>query len=104
MGPHTTSDDPTRYRLESELEVWKLKDPIERVKAHLSRTGKADTAFFDSVSQQADELAAHMRAGCLALPDPDPASMFDHVYAEGSPVLDEERAALADYVASFEGG
>ena len=39
MGAHTTSDDPTRYRLADELESWKLKDPIERVKAYLVRTG-----------------------------------------------------------------
>ena len=32
MGAHTTTDDPTRYRLASELEVWKLKDPIERTR------------------------------------------------------------------------
>src|SRR6266704_6770203 len=31
MGAHTTTDDPSRYRLEAELEAWKLKDPIERV-------------------------------------------------------------------------
>ena len=39
MGAHTTTDDPTRYRLAAELEAWKLKDPIERVKAYLVRTG-----------------------------------------------------------------
>jgi 2-oxoisovalerate dehydrogenase E1 component alpha subunit len=33
MGAHTTSDDPTRYRLASDLEAWKLKDPIERVRS-----------------------------------------------------------------------
>ena len=33
MGAHTTSDDPTRYRLASELEEWKLRDPIARLKA-----------------------------------------------------------------------
>ena len=39
MGAHTTTDDPTRYRLAAELEAWKLKDPIERVRAYLVRTG-----------------------------------------------------------------
>ena len=42
MGAHTTTDDPTRYRLASELEMWKLKDPIERVRAYLVRTGLAE--------------------------------------------------------------
>jgi pyruvate dehydrogenase E1 component alpha subunit len=103
MGAHTTSDDPTRYRLAAELEIWKLKDPIERVKAYLSRSGIADAGFFDEVDLAADELAAHVRAGCLALPDPDPLSMFDHVYAGGSSLLDEERRQMASYLESFEG-
>jgi len=103
MGPHTTSDDPTRYRLAAELETWKLKDPIERMKAYLSRGGMADAAFFEQVERDADDLAAHMRAGCLGLPDPDPLSLFDHVYAGGSSLLDEEREQLASYLASFEG-
>ena len=103
MGPHTTSDDPTRYRLAAELETWKLKDPIERMKAYLSRTGMGTGEFFDQVDKEADELAAHIRAGCLALADPDPITLFDHVYAGGSSLLDEEREQLASYLASFEG-
>ena len=104
MGAHTTSDDPTRYRLSDELESWKLKDPIERVKAHLVRTGKADQAFFDAVEAESDELAAHVRKGCLEMPDPEPLSIFDHVYAERHPLIEEEREQFATYLASFEGG
>ena len=101
MGPHTTSDDPTRYRLGAELETWKLKDPLERMKAYLSRGGMADSEFFDSVDRESDALAAHIREGCLSLPDPQPLSLFDHVYAGGSSLLDEERAQLAAYLDSF---
>ena len=102
MGAHTTSDDPTRYRLNNELESWKLKDPIERVKAHLSRTGMADQAFFDALEAEADELAAHVRKGCLEMPDPEPLSVFDHVYAEEHPLLVEEREQFAAYLDTFE--
>jgi pyruvate dehydrogenase E1 component alpha subunit len=102
MGPHTTSDDPTRYRLAAELETWKLKDPVERMKAYLSRSGMATSEFFDQVDKEAGALAAHIRAGCLALTDPDPITLFDHVYAGGSSLLDEEREQLATYLASFE--
>jgi 2-oxoisovalerate dehydrogenase E1 component alpha subunit len=101
MGAHTTSDDPSRYRLAAELETWKLKDPIERVKAYLSRSGAGDAAFFASVEAEADTLATTLRARCLALPDPEPLSMFDQVYAGGSPLLDEERHQLSTYLASF---
>ena len=45
MGAHTTSDDPTRYRLHDDLEHWKLKDPIARVKAYLARGGGADETY-----------------------------------------------------------
>ena len=54
MGAHTTSDDPTRYRLTEDLQHWKLKDPIERVKAYLSRNGLADEDFFAAVEAEAD--------------------------------------------------
>ena len=104
MGPHTTSDDPTRYRLAAELETWKLKDPVERMKAYLSRSGMAASAFFEEVDADADALAAHIRAGCLGLADPDPVTLFDHVYAGGSSLLDEEREQFAAYHASFADG
>jgi len=103
MGAHTTSDDPTRYRLSGELESWKLKDPLERVKAYLVRSGKGDQAFFDRLEAESDDIAAHVRKGCMEMPDPDPLSLFDHVYAERHPLLEEEREQFATYLASFEG-
>ena len=103
MGAHTTSDDPTRYRLTDELESWKLKDPIERVKAYLVRTGIADQTYFDQVEAESDELAAHVRKGCLEMADPEPLSIFDHVYAEQHPLIDEEREQFAAYLDTFEG-
>jgi 2-oxoisovalerate dehydrogenase E1 component alpha subunit len=102
MGAHTTSDDPTRYRLNQDLEHWKLKDPIARVEAYLKRGGLADDSVFADVDAEADQIAAHLREGCLALPDPKILDTFDQVYVEQSPELVEQQAALADYLASFE--
>ena len=101
MGAHTTSDDPTRYRLASELEAWKLKDPLERLKAFLYRQQLADSAFFADLEAEADALAARLRAGCLAMPDPDPDSIFAHVYAEMPAPLQAQREEFAAYRASF---
>jgi pyruvate dehydrogenase E1 component alpha subunit len=101
MGAHTTTDDPTRYRLAAELEAWKLKDPLERVKAYLVRTGSADAAFFEAVDAEADEVGRTVRNGCLSMPDPEPLSMFDNVYAEPSALLREEREQYAAYLDSF---
>jgi 2-oxoisovalerate dehydrogenase E1 component alpha subunit len=102
MGAHTTTDDPTRYRLASELEAWKLKDPIERVKAYLVRSGAADAAFFADVDAQADELGRHIRKTCQEMPDPQPLAMFENVYAEPHALLNRERAQYAAYLDSFE--
>jgi 2-oxoisovalerate dehydrogenase E1 component alpha subunit len=103
MGAHTTTDDPTRYRLSSELETWRLKDPIERVRAYLARTGQADAAFFAQVEADAEELGARIREGCRRLPDPAPLDLFKHVYATPNSIVDAERDSFAAYLASFEG-
>ncbi|MGE5132762.1 MAG: pyruvate dehydrogenase (acetyl-transferring) E1 component subunit alpha [Gemmatimonadota bacterium] len=102
MGAHTTTDDPTRYRLAAELEAWKLKDPIERVKAYLVRSGLADSAFFAGVEEEATALGRHVRESCLAMPDPQPLAIFDHVYAGPNAQLEAERAKFAAYLDSFE--
>ena len=101
MGAHTTTDDPTRYRLASELEVWKLKDPIERVRQYLIRSGMAEESFFAGVASEADDIGRSVRKACLEMPDPDPMSMFDNVYADQSPLLAQEREQLAVYLDSF---
>jgi len=103
MGAHTTTDDPTRYRLSDEVETWKLKDPIARVEAYLRRGGLASDDFFSDVEAEAEELGAHLREGCKALPDPDPVALFDNVYAETTAELAAQREGYAAYLASFEG-
>ncbi len=104
MGAHTTTDDPTRYRLLDDVEHWKLKDPIARVEAYLKRNGLADDEFFSDVAGEADALGERMRAECHELPDPSPLSPFDHTYAETPPELQAEREQFAAYFDSFEGG
>src|ERR1700761_4746558 len=101
MGAHTTTDDPTRYRMAAELEAWKLRDPIERVKAYLLRSGAADAGFIDQVDAEADELGGWLRTACRAMAAPPPLSMFEHVYAGAHSILDAERDAYAAYLDSF---
>jgi 2-oxoisovalerate dehydrogenase E1 component subunit alpha len=101
MGAHTTTDDPTRYRLASELESWKLKDPLERVKAYLVRNGGADAAFFEAVDAEAAEVGKRARQACLDTPDPDPMVIFENVYSEPDALLRAERDQFAAYLDSF---
>jgi 2-oxoisovalerate dehydrogenase E1 component alpha subunit len=104
MGAHTTTDDPTRYRLASELEMWKLRDPIERVRAYLVRTGLAEPEFFADVEEEAKQIGVRVREACRTMPDPPPLAIFDHVYAEPTPmtsILRAEREQYAAYLDSF---
>ncbi|TCP57315.1 pyruvate dehydrogenase E1 component alpha subunit [Tamaricihabitans halophyticus] len=103
MDAHTTTDDPTRYRLSDELEAWKLKDPIERVRAYLSRNGLADNDFFEEIAAEADNFAAEIRDFCVNMPDPPPDRIFSEVYAEPSPVLEAQRAEYLSYLDGFVG-
>jgi pyruvate dehydrogenase E1 component alpha subunit len=103
MGAHTTTDDPTRYRIASEVDAWQTRDPITRVRAFLAKQGLADDAFFESVDAQAQAEALDLRERVLAMPDPEPLRLFDNVYPNGSPLVDSQREQFASYLASFEG-
>ncbi|GHC37179.1 pyruvate dehydrogenase (acetyl-transferring) E1 component subunit alpha [Streptomyces cinnamoneus] len=101
MGAHTTSDDPTRYRLDEERELWEAKDPILRLRAHLEKQGLADEAFFAALETESDALAKRVRDTVRTMPDPEDMAMFEHTYADGHALVDEERAQFVAYQASF---
>jgi len=103
MGPHTTSDDPSRYRPAALDEEWKRKDPLDRIRALLESAGAIDDDYLAAVQQRSDDTAAALRRGCLETVEPEPMSLFDNVYAEPHPLVDEERRQFAAYLDSFEG-
>ena len=96
LGAHTTSDDPTRYRIDAEVEVWRHRDPIERVKSLLVHEYKMKQARFDEVAEEAEKLALQLREDVLAMDRPDPLSMFDNVYADFHPLIEEGRQEMID--------
>ncbi|MGV8885842.1 MAG: thiamine pyrophosphate-dependent dehydrogenase E1 component subunit alpha [Microbacteriaceae bacterium] len=100
MGAHTSSDDPTKYRLDSEVEYWKARDPITRFEAYLRSRGESD-AFFTELETEAEDFAADIRNRTLALGTPSTALMFDHVYAEQHPVIDTQKQWLTTYETAF---
>ncbi|MEV0948224.1 pyruvate dehydrogenase (acetyl-transferring) E1 component subunit alpha [Rhodococcus sp. NPDC049939] len=103
MGPHTTSDDPTRYRSAAETEAWKARDPIDRVRRLLDRDGLLDEAFVAHVQAASDDVAKRLRSGTIGAPDPAPLDLFDNVYSADHPLINEEREQYAKYLAGFAG-
>ncbi|WP_019179257.1 pyruvate dehydrogenase (acetyl-transferring) E1 component subunit alpha [Microbacterium yannicii] len=101
MGPHTTSDDPTRYRDKEEVESWRRRDPIARVEALLRAEGEFDDAFEAAVAADADALAAEVRAAAMGAVTREPLTVLDNVYAEPHAGLDEQRAWFGAYLDGF---
>ncbi|WP_016828582.1 pyruvate dehydrogenase (acetyl-transferring) E1 component subunit alpha [Streptomyces viridosporus] len=101
MGAHTTSDDPTKYRDAEELEHWRLRDPLARLRTLLEHRGWADDDFFVRVDAECEQRAVHLRTQLRQTADPGPEHLFAHVYADGHALVDEERAQFAAYQASF---
>ena len=102
MGPHTTADDPKRYRTDDDLAAWRERDPITRLHALLAASGADIEAIDADVKAAADRAAAELRAGITAIPDPEPMSVFDHVYAEPNSHLERQKDRFGRYLAMFD--
>ncbi|WP_083867917.1 thiamine pyrophosphate-dependent dehydrogenase E1 component subunit alpha [Microbacterium sp. B24] len=101
MGPHTTSDDPTRYRDREELEAWRARDPLTRVEAFLRAAGDLDDETIAAIGREADGLAAQMREAVLTARTRPAIEVFDDVYCEPHTGLEHQRARFAAYLDSF---
>ncbi|WP_026550545.1 pyruvate dehydrogenase (acetyl-transferring) E1 component subunit alpha [Arthrobacter sp. Br18] len=104
MGPHTTADDPSRYRDANELEDWAAKDPLARIAALLDSMDLLDADYADSVKAKADGVAAELRAGCLGMAEPAPGDVFKHVYSAPNSWLDRQQDHYERYLLSFGNG
>lgn len=101
IGGHSTSDDPTKYRASSEVDLWRTRDPLTRLKRLLSDKRWADHTFFTSLEDEAEQLGSDVRQACLSL-EPQPVSeVFDLVLAGGSSSLARERDQYLEYAATF---
>ena len=94
IGAHSTSDDPTRYREQSEVEAWQKKDPLDRFEGHLRQRGQLTDKALEALRA---ELTAEIEAAILeaeAAGPPARGSVFDDVYAELPWHLREQRDEL----------
>lgn len=100
LGPHTSSDDPTKYRSAKEYDRWLARDPIPRLRAHLAAQGVTEDVFED-IDENNAAHAMDIRQRLLALPDPSPERMFEHVYSEPHSVIAEQQRWITAYERSF---
>jgi 2-oxoisovalerate dehydrogenase E1 component alpha subunit len=91
---HTNADDATRYRDTSEVDHWARRDPIVRLENHLTGLGVLSDEDIGSAREEAEAFAMRLRDRMNEDPVVDPRSLFDHVFAEPTSQLREQRALL----------
>ena len=95
IGAHSTSDDPTRYRTQEEVEAWMMKDPLQRLRRYLAQRGLIDDAADAALEHAINTEIAAAIAEVEKHGPPARETLFDDVYAELPWHLREQREALA---------
>lgn len=94
LVPHSSSDDPTRYRDEAEYERWKKRDPVKIFRRHLERTGVWSQAWEDRLQAEIEAEVNDAIAAAEQAPLPSPDSLFDDVYGMEADLLVQQRNEL----------
>lgn len=102
MQAHTNADDDTRYRARDEVQEWVAKDPVTRMREHLSGQGLLDEEASQRIQEQSEQMAARLRAALSAEAQVDPQDLFRFVYSEPTRQLREQAEMLADEIAREE--
>jgi pyruvate dehydrogenase E1 component alpha subunit len=95
LSGHSTSDDPKAYRQENEVEEWRRRDPIARLRRMLSTRGLWTDADQTAAETAAQEEIKEAIAVAEKTPLPAQSSMFEDVYAEAPWHLREQAEYLA---------
>jgi pyruvate dehydrogenase E1 component alpha subunit len=93
IGPHTTADDPTRYRDSDEGDGWEGKDPLERVRALLDRQGAWTESWQTDLETQASNRIERAVEWAESVPAPTFEEMLQRMYAEPTPPLLDQLGA-----------
>ena len=99
MGPHTTSDDPRRYRSQAEVEHWAALDPIRRYRNYLRHVGIWSERLDERVQARSARMRNELRTAVVEAEDIDVTEMFDTTYADITPNLAEQRQQLLSELA-----
>jgi pyruvate dehydrogenase E1 component alpha subunit len=93
MGPHSTSDDPNKYRSDS-VQEGSDKDPIVITEKALKIMGVLNEAMIEKIRSEAERIVTEKFEEREKVPPPEPSTMFDDVYEEMSWMVKEERSEI----------
>ncbi len=97
MGPHTTSDDPTKYREDKEVEEWRAKDPIARFEKYLEAKNLWNDKERAKFDEEFDKLFKEQfkvieNSDLLPLEE-----VIDHTYSKRTPDLEKQYQEKMQY-------
>jgi len=94
LAPHTTSDDPKRYRSEDEVAQWQALDPVPRYRNYLRHLGLWSDKLEDRADARAARLRTELRDNTVARPDASLIEVFDATYSDPPADLIRQRDQL----------
>lgn len=99
---HTTADDSSRYRSQEEVEAWKKKDPLLRLERFLGSRKLLTEGGKGKIWEQARKGVEAAVARAEAAPKSEPGEIFDSVFAQLTPNLEEQKKGLLEFLARGE--
>jgi pyruvate dehydrogenase E1 component alpha subunit len=90
FGPHTTADDPTKYRTEEEIEPWKPLDPMARLQRYLKTKGLWTEEINQQMTEEYQKEIDQAVKEAEAVPVPEVEDIFRYVFAEMTAPLKEQ--------------
>jgi pyruvate dehydrogenase E1 component alpha subunit len=93
MGPHSTSDDPNKYR-SNHVQEGSDQDPITMTEKALKNMGILNDAMIEKIKSEAERIVTEKFEEREKIPPPEPSTMFDDVYEEMSWMVKEERGDI----------
>lgn len=90
LGPHTTADDPGRYREGGEDQEWEAKDPLIRVRRLLEQQGEWSEDWQSEVEEQASRVIENAVQWAESVPEPTFEEMLNRMYATPTQPLREQ--------------
>jgi pyruvate dehydrogenase E1 component alpha subunit len=97
FGPHTTADDPTRYRTQEEVEPWKPLDPLVRLRLYLKGKGLWDEEVEKGLVEDAQKEIERAVIEAESVPTPSVEEIFQFVFQEMTPQLIEQLEYLKEF-------
>lgn len=98
FGPHTTADDPTKYREDAEVEEWKKLDPMLRLQKYLGEKGLWNEGLEDQWKAEAEKILNRAIQEAEAVPLPHPEEMFLYTLADLPPAVREQMEGYLNYL------